>query len=105
MDGKVGGKLEDTALVEGIVLDKDMSHPQMPKVLKDARIAILTCPFEPPKPKTKHKVDIDTVEKFEALRQTEKQYFLDMVKQCKVRSLLPLNIFLLRPSRLELSWL
>ena len=28
-------------------------------------------------------VDIDTVEKFEALRETEKQYFLDMVKQCK----------------------
>lgn len=31
----------------------------------------------------KVQVDIDTVEKFEALRETEKQYFLDMVKQCK----------------------
>jgi len=110
VDGKVGGKLEDTKLVNGIVLDKDFSHPQMPKVplciqpqprqltaksgsqpachcrlhwklslklmmrrtgqqrhgaltlglprqaLTDARIAILTCPFEPPQPKTKHKV-------------------------------------------------
>ena len=84
VDGKVGGKLEDAILVRGIVIDKEMSHPQMPKVLKDAKLAILTCPFEPPKPKTKHKVDIDTVEKFEALRETEKQYFLDMVKQCKV---------------------
>jgi hypothetical protein len=28
LDGKVGGRLEDTALVNGIVLDKDMSHPQ-----------------------------------------------------------------------------
>ena len=84
MDGKVGGKLEDATLVNGIVIDKDMSHPQMPKILKDAKIAILTCPFEPPKPKTKHKVDIDTVEKFESLQATEKQYFLDMVKQCKV---------------------
>ena len=84
MDGKAGGRLEDTALVKGIVIDKEMSHPQMPKELKDAKIAILTCPFEPPKPKTKHKVDIDTVEKFESLRETERQYFLDMVKQCKV---------------------
>ena len=33
VDGKVGGKLEDTKLVNGIVLDKDFSHPQMPKVL------------------------------------------------------------------------
>ena len=109
MDGKVGGRLEDAQLVYGLVLDKDMSHPQMPKRIADARIAILTCPFEPPKPKTKHKarappprtpvkrpsgaraerawpraqVDIDTVEKFEALRATEKQYFVDMVRQCK----------------------
>ncbi|KAK9817040.1 hypothetical protein WJX72_008790 [[Myrmecia] bisecta] len=83
VDGKVGGKLEDAKLVYGIVLDKEMSHPQMPKNLKDVKIAILTCPFEPPKPKTKHKVDIDTVEKFEALRETEKQYFVEMVQQCK----------------------
>merc|ERR1719379_2826358 len=31
MDGKVGGRLEDTRLVRGIVIDKDMSHPQMVK--------------------------------------------------------------------------
>ena len=42
--------------MNGIVIDKDMSHPQMPKRIEDAKIAILTCPFEPPKPKTKHKV-------------------------------------------------
>lgn len=32
VEGKVGGKLEDTMLVKGVVVDKDMSHPQMPKV-------------------------------------------------------------------------
>ncbi|KAK6930914.1 Chaperonin Cpn60/GroEL/TCP-1 family [Dillenia turbinata] len=78
VEGKVGGKLEDTELIYGIVVDKDMSHPQMPKRIEDAKIAILTCPFEPPKPKTKHKVDIDTVEKFQTLRQQEQKYFDDM---------------------------
>ncbi|KAL8550608.1 hypothetical protein ACS0TY_009148 [Phlomoides rotata] len=58
VEGKVGGKLEDTELIYGIVVDKDMSHPQMPKQIEDAEIAILTCPFEPPKPKTKHKVGL-----------------------------------------------
>ena len=29
---KVGGKLEDSALVKGVIIDKNMSHPQMPKV-------------------------------------------------------------------------
>ena len=84
VEGKVGGKLEDTELIYGIVVDKDMSHPQMPKQIEDAHIAILTCPFEPPKPKTKHKVDIDTVEKFQTLRQQEQKYFDDMVQKCKV---------------------
>lgn len=84
VEGKVGGMLENTELVRGIVLDKDFSHPQMPKRIEDAKIAILTCPFEPPKPKTKHKVDIDTVEKFDKLQAAEKKYFDDMVQKCKV---------------------
>ena len=45
MEGKVGGTLEQTELVHGIILDKDFSHPQMPKVVKDAKMCILTCPF------------------------------------------------------------
>ena len=32
VETKVGGKLEDTMLVKGVVVDKDFSHPQMPKV-------------------------------------------------------------------------
>ena len=83
LDGKVGGKLEDTMLVRGIVVDKDMSHPQMPKELHNVKLAILTCPFEPPKPKTKHKIEIDSVEKYQALQEQEAQYFRTMVKQVK----------------------
>jgi T-complex protein 1 subunit epsilon len=49
VEGKVGGKLEESTLIRGIIVDKDFSHPQMPKVVKDAKMAILTCPFEPPK--------------------------------------------------------
>jgi len=58
VEGKVGGRLEDTMLVKGVVVDKPMSHPQMAKEIKDAKLAILTCPFEPPKPKTKYKVRV-----------------------------------------------
>merc|ERR1712159_884081 len=54
---KPGGKLEDTCLFHGIVIDKTMSHPQMPTTVEDAKLCVLTCPFEPPKPKTKHTVD------------------------------------------------
>ena len=32
VEGKQGGKLEDSQLIKGVLIDKDMSHPQMPKV-------------------------------------------------------------------------
>lgn len=83
VEGKVGGRLEETMLVNGIVLDKDMSHPQMPKHLKDVKIALLTCPFEPPKPKTGHKLDITTAEDYNKLYDLEQKYFSDMVQKCK----------------------
>ena len=76
---KVGGKLDDTELIHGVVIDKDFSHPQMPKEVKDVKCAILTCPFEPPKPKTKHKLDVTCVEdykvSFKCVNLRNKNYF------------------------------
>merc|ERR1719389_11575 len=83
MDGKVGGSLEDTKLVRGIVVDKDFSHSQMEKDLKDAKLCVLTCPFEPPKPKTKHKLELETVAAYEEMQAAEKQYFVDMIEKVK----------------------
>jgi T-complex protein 1 subunit epsilon len=81
--GKTGGKLEDSCLVDGIVVDKEMSHPQMPKSVENAKIAILTCPFEPPKPKTKNTIDITDAEQYERLYKQEQEYFVRQVQQCK----------------------
>merc|ERR1719348_2575632 len=83
MQTKVGGSMEDSMLVKGVIVDKDFSHPQMPKELKDVHVAILTCPFEPPKPKTKHKLDVQNVEDYKNLRAYEKETFEKMVEQVK----------------------
>jgi len=83
VEAKVGGKMEDSMLVKGVIVDKEFSHPQMPKVLKDVKLAILTCPFEPPKPKTKHKLDVTSVEDYKELRKYEEEKFDEMVKQVK----------------------
>lgn len=83
VDGKVGGSLADTTLIKGVLIDKDMSHPQMPSSVNNARLAILTCPFEPPRPKTKHKLDITSVEEYKKLRDYEREKFEDMIKMVK----------------------
>uniref|UniRef100_A0A8H7NFD4 T-complex protein 1 subunit epsilon n=1 Tax=Bionectria ochroleuca TaxID=29856 RepID=A0A8H7NFD4_BIOOC len=65
VDGKVGGALEDTLLVKGVIVDKDFSHPQMPSEVTDAKIAILT------------------VEEFKKLQNYEREKFIEMIQQIK----------------------
>lgn len=83
MEKKVGGSIEDSKLINGVLLEKDWSHPQMPKEVRDCKIAILTCPFEPPKPKTKHKLDISNVEEFKLLQEYEQKKFQEMIDHVK----------------------
>lgn len=89
LQGRVGGALKDSSLINGVVLDKDFSHPQMPKCVTpaegkdDVKLAILTCPFEPPKPKTKHKLDISSVEEYEKLQTYEQDKFKEMIQYVK----------------------
>lgn len=83
MEGKIGGKLEDSMLVHGIVVDKPFSHPQMRKEHTNVKVAQLTCPFEPPKPKVNHTLEISTPESYHELHQAEQEFFVDMVKRCK----------------------
>jgi hypothetical protein len=51
--------------------------------LKDVKLAILTCPFEPPKPKTKHKLDVTSVEDYKKLHRYEQDKFIEIVKRVK----------------------
>lgn len=80
---KAGGSLEDSSFIDGIVIDKEFSHPQMQKINRDAKVCILTCPFEPPKPKTKHGLEIKSAADYERLIQMEANYFTDMVSRVK----------------------
>lgn len=83
LQGKLGGSMSDSKLINGVCIDKDFSHPQMQKVVTNAKIAILSCPFEPPKPKTKHKLEISNVEEFKHLQEYESNKFLKMIDALK----------------------
>ena len=83
IESKVGGSIEDSSFIRGVLLEKDFSHPQMPKSVEDCRIAILTCPLEPPKPKTKHKLEISTAEEFKLLQEYEQEKFQEMINKIK----------------------
>lgn len=81
--GKTGKSLSDTELVEGILIDKEFSHPQMDKKMSNAKVCILTCAFEPPKPKTKYNLNITNAQDYNKLASQEQEYFVDMVQRVK----------------------
>jgi len=83
IEGKIGANLENSMLINGILINKEWSHPQMPKNVEDARICMLACPLEPPKIKTKHELGIDSVRAFRELEKTEGEFFYNIISQVK----------------------
>jgi len=43
---KEGGSLSDTELINGLIIDKEIVHPMMPKILKNVKIALIDAPLE-----------------------------------------------------------
>ncbi|TFG22871.1 MAG: thermosome subunit, partial [Promethearchaeota archaeon] len=43
---KEGKSLLDTSIIDGVVIDKEVVHPMMPKSLKDAKIALISSSLE-----------------------------------------------------------
>ncbi|EPR79813.1 T-complex protein 1 epsilon subunit [Spraguea lophii 42_110] len=83
IETKIGKDISESKLIKGVVVDKEFSHPQMNKKIEDGRIALLTCPFEPPKMKTNHSVNITNVEEYTKLAEYEKEKFQEMIESIK----------------------
>jgi thermosome len=63
---KVGGKVEDTTLIEGMVLDKERGHPGMPKVVTKAKILLLNAAIEYKKTEVNAKINISRPDQVQA---------------------------------------
>jgi archaeal chaperonin len=70
IEKKVGDSVEETSLINGIVLDKERVHPNMPRKVQNARILLLDCALEIRNTETDAKISITDPEKLQA--------FLDM---------------------------
>lgn len=66
---KVGGKVEDTTIIEGMVIDKERVNPGMPRVVKNAKVLLLNVALEYRKTEVNAKINIS--------RPDQEQAFLD----------------------------
>jgi len=76
---KSGGSAENTELVTGIVLDKDVIHPAMPKQIKDAKIALIDTALEIKETETDAQIRITSPEQMQAFVEQEQKMLKDMV--------------------------
>ncbi|MEM0243339.1 MAG: thermosome subunit beta [Candidatus Aenigmatarchaeota archaeon] len=78
---KAGGSIEDTELIKGIVIDKEVVHPQMPKIVKNAKIALLDTALEVKETETDAEIRITKPEELKAFLAEEEKMLKDMVEK------------------------
>lgn len=79
VEKKPGGSLTDTALIQGIVLDKEVVHPGMPRRVENAKIALLNCPLEVEKTEFDAKLNIQNPDQMKGFLDEEQKILQDMV--------------------------
>src|SRR5207245_764078 len=78
---KHGKSLEETELVKGIVIDKELAHAQMPKTITGARIALLNAKIEVEKTEFDAKININNPDQMHLFIEEEEKMLVDMVSQ------------------------
>ncbi len=81
LEKKEGGSIEDTQFINGVLIDKEIAHPGMPKSVKDARIALLDVALEIEKTETDAKIEITSPEQMQAFLNQEENMLRQMVEK------------------------
>jgi len=79
IEKKKGASLAETKLIDGIVLDKEVVHPGMPRRVEKAKIALIDAPLEIEKPDITAKINITSPEQIKMFLDEETRLLKEMV--------------------------
>ena len=79
IEKRQGGAVEDTELVDGIVLDKEVVHPAMPKRVENAKILLLNSALEVKETEIDAKIRITDPEMMQKFIEQEEKMIKEMV--------------------------
>ena len=79
IEKQIGGSVEDSELIEGIVLDKEKIHPSMPSIIENAHIALIDSALEIKNTEIDAKIQITDPEKMQAFLDMEENMLRKMV--------------------------
>lgn len=81
VEKKQGGSVEETQLVQGVILDKEKVHSNMPSKVEDARIALLKTPIEVKETETDAELNISDPGQLKSFVEQEEGQLKEMVEQ------------------------
>ncbi len=83
IEKKRGESLEESILVKGIVLDKEVVHPAMPKRVENAKIALIDAPLEVEKPEWTAKINVTDPEQLKLFLDQEAELLRKKVEKIR----------------------
>lgn len=69
-----GGSIDDSCVLKGVMVNKDVTHPKMRRVIKNPRIVLLDCGLEYKKAESQTNVEIIGDQDFTRMLQIEEEY-------------------------------
>lgn len=75
-----GGYLEDSEVLRGVCLNKDVVHPRMKRKIVNPRILLLDCPLEYKKLESQANIELKAESDFEAILKLEEEYVENLCK-------------------------
>ena len=79
VEKKEGQSIDDTRLIDGIVLDKEVVHSDMPKLIENPKIALLDVSLEIEKTEFDAKINVESPEQMKAFLKQEEDTLKSMV--------------------------
>ncbi|MEM0107160.1 MAG: thermosome subunit beta [Candidatus Micrarchaeaceae archaeon] len=83
VEKKEGGTVADTKLIRGVLIDKEIAHPGMPKSIKNAKVLLLDAALEIEKTEVDAKIEITSPEQMQSFLQQEERTLKEMVEKIK----------------------
>jgi thermosome len=83
VEKKAGGSMQDTSLIKGIVLDKEVVHSGMPKRIEKAKIALINSPLEIEKTEMSAEIRISDPQQMQMFLEEENNMLRSMVEKVK----------------------
>jgi len=80
---KQGGTIQDTGVIKGIILDKERVHEGMPRLVKNAKIALVDAALEVKKTEVDAKIEIRDPSQLQAFLDEEESMLKKMVEKVK----------------------